>query len=68
MIDSDGQCLVYSIDNYGCTGYSEAFAVLDGDDCSGWSWLSPKHTSALIVNDLQLSVKLLTGHATTSQR
>jgi hypothetical protein len=35
VIDHDGQCLIWSNDNYGCTGYSAAFGHLDGVDCSG---------------------------------
>ncbi|KAJ6019368.1 hypothetical protein N7522_001435 [Penicillium canescens] len=27
-------CMIWSDRIYGCTGYSEPFAVLDGDDCS----------------------------------
>ncbi|KAJ5597846.1 hypothetical protein N7537_007930 [Penicillium hordei] len=34
VIDHDGQCLIWSNDNYGCTGYSAAFGHLDGVDCS----------------------------------
>ncbi|CAG8218637.1 unnamed protein product [Penicillium salamii] len=34
IIDYDRQCLMWSNNNYGCTGYSEPFAVLDGYDCS----------------------------------
>ncbi|KAJ5827892.1 hypothetical protein N7447_004655, partial [Penicillium robsamsonii] len=34
VIDHDGECLMWSDDNHGCTGYSEPFALLDGDDCS----------------------------------
>ncbi|KAJ6063176.1 uncharacterized protein N7446_007296, partial [Penicillium canescens] len=34
VIDHDGQCLIWSNDNYGCTGYSASFGLLDGIDCS----------------------------------
>ncbi|KAJ6061425.1 uncharacterized protein N7446_005545 [Penicillium canescens] len=34
VIDHDGQCLMWSNDNYGCTGYSASFGLLDGVDCS----------------------------------
>lgn len=34
VIDYDGQCVMWSNDNYGCTGYSASFGLLDGDDCS----------------------------------
>ncbi|KAJ5244739.1 hypothetical protein N7489_004835, partial [Penicillium chrysogenum] len=34
VIDYDRQCVIWSDGNYGCTGHSEPFAVLDGDDCS----------------------------------
>jgi hypothetical protein len=33
VIDHDGQCLIWSNDNYGCTGYSASFGLLDGVDC-----------------------------------
>lgn len=35
VIDYNGQCLVYSAGNYGCTGYSAPFGLLNGSDCSG---------------------------------
>ena len=34
IIDIDGQCAIWSYDNHGCTGSSEFFSKLDGDDCS----------------------------------
>ncbi|KAJ5556616.1 hypothetical protein N7494_000531 [Penicillium frequentans] len=34
IIDYEDQCLVYSTDNFNCTGYSEPFAPLEGDSCS----------------------------------
>ncbi|KAJ5593559.1 hypothetical protein N7537_010463 [Penicillium hordei] len=34
VIDHDRQCLIWSTDNYGCTGYSASFGLLDGVDCS----------------------------------
>lgn len=34
VIDHDGQCLIWSNDNFGCTGYSASFGPLDGADCS----------------------------------
>ncbi|KAI2741986.1 hypothetical protein DTO013F2_8649 [Penicillium roqueforti] len=34
VIDHDGKCLIWSNDNYGCTGYSASFGLLDGADCS----------------------------------
>ncbi|KAJ5642305.1 hypothetical protein N7490_006305 [Penicillium lividum] len=34
VIDYDRQCLIWSNGNYGCTGYSASFAILDGEDCS----------------------------------
>lgn len=34
IIDYDRQCLMWSNDNSGCTGYSELFGLLDGNDCS----------------------------------
>ena len=37
IINNNNQCMVWSEDNYGCTGYSEPFAQLDGKDCSGKS-------------------------------
>ncbi|KAJ5559472.1 hypothetical protein N7513_001871 [Penicillium frequentans] len=37
VIDYDGQCVMWSNDNYGCTGYSASFGLLDGDDCSKFS-------------------------------
>jgi hypothetical protein len=35
VIDHNRHCLIWSDDNYGCTGYSAPFAPLNGDDCSG---------------------------------
>jgi hypothetical protein len=35
VIDHDRQCVIWSDDNYGCTGHSASFGLLDGDDCSG---------------------------------
>lgn len=35
VIDHDRQCVIWSDDNYGCTGYSASFGLLDGNDCSG---------------------------------
>ncbi|KAJ6163817.1 hypothetical protein N7497_003796 [Penicillium chrysogenum] len=37
IIDYDRQCVIWSDRNYGCTGHSEPFALLDGDDCSDLS-------------------------------
>ncbi|KAJ5566723.1 uncharacterized protein N7459_010105 [Penicillium hispanicum] len=37
VIDHDGQCEIWSNNNYGCTGYSESFALLNGADCSDLS-------------------------------
>ncbi|CAG8344745.1 unnamed protein product [Penicillium salamii] len=34
VVDFDGQCVIWSSDNHGCTGHSAAFSQLDGDDCS----------------------------------
>ncbi|OGE46443.1 hypothetical protein PENARI_c256G03699 [Penicillium arizonense] len=34
IIDIDGQCAIWSYDNHGCTGSSEFFSKLDGDDCA----------------------------------
>ncbi|KAJ5704447.1 hypothetical protein N7536_000136 [Penicillium majusculum] len=34
VIDHDRQCLIWSTDNFGCTGYSASFGLLDGIDCS----------------------------------
>jgi hypothetical protein len=34
IINNDGQCMVWSESNYGCTGYSAPFARLDGKNCS----------------------------------
>lgn len=34
IIDYDRQCLMWSNDNYGCTGNSKPFGLLDGNDCS----------------------------------
>ncbi|KAJ5861978.1 hypothetical protein N7455_006046, partial [Penicillium solitum] len=34
IIDHNRQCLIWSTDNYGCTGYSASFGRLDGIDCS----------------------------------
>ena len=35
VIDYDRQCVIWSDDNHGCTGYSASFGLLDGDSCSG---------------------------------
>jgi hypothetical protein len=35
VINQDRQCLIWSNDNHGCTGYSEPFAEIKGTDCSG---------------------------------
>lgn len=37
IINNNEQCMVWSEDNFGCTGYSSPFARLDGKDCSGRS-------------------------------
>ncbi|KAJ5117854.1 uncharacterized protein N7443_001761 [Penicillium atrosanguineum] len=34
IINNNKQCMVWSEDNYGCTGSSAPFAKLDGKDCS----------------------------------
>lgn len=34
FVDHQGQCFVYSTNNFGCTGISEPFAPLDGTSCS----------------------------------
>ncbi|KAJ5111899.1 hypothetical protein NUU61_001529 [Penicillium alfredii] len=34
VIDQDRQCVIWSNDNHGCTGYSASFAELNGTDCS----------------------------------
>lgn len=34
VIDYGGQCLIWSDDNHGCTGYSAPLGLLNGDDCS----------------------------------
>ncbi|KAJ5556541.1 hypothetical protein N7494_000456 [Penicillium frequentans] len=34
IIDYKDECLVYSTDNFNCTGYSEPFAPLEGNSCS----------------------------------
>ncbi|KAJ6045292.1 uncharacterized protein N7446_012156 [Penicillium canescens] len=43
IIDIDGQCAIWSYDNHGCTGSSEFFSKLDGDDCS-IAWIEVEHT------------------------
>lgn len=35
VVDYDGQCVIWSEDNHGCTGSSAALGLRDGDDCSG---------------------------------
>lgn len=35
VIDYDGQCVIWSDDNNGCTGHSASFGLLDGNSCSG---------------------------------
>lgn len=35
VLDYDRQCVIWSDDNHGCTGYSASFGLLDGDSCSG---------------------------------
>ncbi|CAG7976347.1 unnamed protein product [Penicillium salamii] len=35
VIDYDGHCLIWSNDNFGCTGYSASFGLLGGAACSG---------------------------------
>lgn len=35
VIDNEGECLIWSNNNHGCTGYSAPFSLLHGDDCSG---------------------------------
>ncbi|KAJ5186456.1 hypothetical protein N7449_011220 [Penicillium cf. viridicatum] len=37
VVDYDGQCVIWSEDNHGCTGSSAAFGLRDGDDCSDLS-------------------------------
>ncbi|KAJ5713568.1 uncharacterized protein N7483_010749, partial [Penicillium malachiteum] len=32
--DFSGECVVWSRDNHGCTGYSASFGQLNGSDCS----------------------------------
>ncbi|KAJ6118760.1 hypothetical protein N7471_013380 [Penicillium samsonianum] len=34
VINNNGQCMIWSKDNSGCTGYSKPFGLLNGDDCS----------------------------------
>lgn len=34
VINNDGECMLWSQDNYGCTGYSAPFAQLEGKSCS----------------------------------
>ncbi|KAJ5302312.1 hypothetical protein N7508_007175 [Penicillium antarcticum] len=34
VIDYDGQCVMWSVHNHGCTGYSAPFGLIDGSDCS----------------------------------
>ncbi|KAJ5938326.1 hypothetical protein N7466_001460 [Penicillium verhagenii] len=46
VIDYNRECLIWSNGNYGCTGYSASFALLDGDDCSKLS----EKSSALSVD------------------
>ncbi|KAJ6038901.1 uncharacterized protein N7446_014181 [Penicillium canescens] len=43
IIDIDGQCAIWSYDNHGCTGSSEFFSKLDGDDCA-IAWIEVEHT------------------------
>ncbi|KZN84713.1 hypothetical protein EN45_088550 [Penicillium chrysogenum] len=40
VIDYDRQCVIWSDDNYGCTGHSSSFGLLDGDDCSDLSMIT----------------------------
>ncbi|CAG8134025.1 unnamed protein product [Penicillium nalgiovense] len=40
VIDYDRQCVIWSDDNYGCTGHSASFGLLDGDDCSDLSMIT----------------------------
>ncbi|KAJ5264657.1 hypothetical protein N7505_007450 [Penicillium chrysogenum] len=37
VIDYDRHCVIRPDGNYGCTGHSEHFALLDGDECSDLS-------------------------------
>ncbi|KAJ5417430.1 uncharacterized protein N7487_000980 [Penicillium crustosum] len=37
VVDYNGQCVMWSEDNHGCTGSSAAFGLRDGDDCSDLS-------------------------------
>ncbi|KAJ5466007.1 hypothetical protein N7530_009794 [Penicillium desertorum] len=53
VIDHDGKCLIWSNDNYGCTGYSASFGLLDGADCSGRH--PPLKLKIAINNSLELS-------------
>lgn len=53
VIDHDGKCLIWSNDNYGCTGYSASFGLLDRVDCSGRH--PPLKLKTAINNSLELS-------------
>ncbi|KAJ5461016.1 uncharacterized protein N7458_002568 [Penicillium daleae] len=37
VINNNGQCMIWSESNYGCTGYSASFARLDGKNCSNFA-------------------------------
>ncbi|KAJ5404023.1 hypothetical protein N7509_003894 [Penicillium cosmopolitanum] len=37
VFNNQGVCRIWSDSVFGCTGYSEPFAVLNGDDCSNFS-------------------------------
>ncbi|CAG8128714.1 unnamed protein product [Penicillium nalgiovense] len=40
VIDYDRQCVIWSNDNYSCTGHSSSFSLLDRDDCSDLSMIT----------------------------
>lgn len=41
VINNQGKCMIWSNNNYDCTGYSVPFANLNEDDCSSKSDLLP---------------------------
>jgi hypothetical protein len=47
VIDQDRQCLIWSNNNHGCTGYSEPFAELNGTDCSGISQINMNYLNTI---------------------
>ena len=59
VIDYDGQCLVWSKANHGCTGYSAPFAEPDGEDCS--SGQLPDHKIQHGINELLELTEVING-------